>query len=245
MIYIITEDKNSARDFWEIAAKNHVGDSNYKMVPLVNESAGNTTLDAQVQSIIGKLNSGDILFIAFDNIANTSTFNPANFIRKIEAKCNELGVKFKFTRYYCFEELYLSYDALIEMSDVQKSFYKLLVYVHECINNGDDYYTSDLVNSFIQNSNRNIPNKEHFTNVLLIEATKYLKGHFGILKQAGAFYKQAECLVQSCSDIQNNMSEQQYNNVCKTQCKYNCKMREAKDKIQDIGKKSVIRNWRT
>ena len=39
--------------------------------------------------------------IAFDNIADTYNFNPANFISKTINNCNELGIKVSFTSYYC------------------------------------------------------------------------------------------------------------------------------------------------
>lgn len=107
MVYIITEDSNSARDFWRIAADTFIGMGNYSLEPLPADGGGNTTLQMQVTNVFGKIQANDILFIAFDNIGNTKNFVTSDFLNKTIARCVKKGVCFKFTTYYCFEELYL------------------------------------------------------------------------------------------------------------------------------------------
>ena len=63
MLYIITEDSNSARYFWECVAKTFRKSTEYIMVPLPkdaqgNNVGGNSTLNAQVSNIFKELKSG-------------------------------------------------------------------------------------------------------------------------------------------------------------------------------------------
>lgn len=49
-----------------------------------------------------------------------------------------------------------------------------------------------------------------------MEVTRALKGngHFAITKSVGAFRKSAECWLRDCSDIKENMAQQQVINIC-------------------------------
>lgn len=109
MLYVITEDTNSARSFWNIVAKTFRGDDNYILVSLLKdkngkEVGGNTTLENQVNTVLFSMNKSDELLIAFDYISN---FSPFDFIKNTHNKCKVLGITCKFTNYYCFEEVYL------------------------------------------------------------------------------------------------------------------------------------------
>lgn len=254
MLYIITEDSNSARDFWKCVAKTFRAANTYTLVPLIKNkngkpSAGNTTLNTQVLSILPNLQSGDTLFIAFDNIAATKGFNPYNFINKVHSICNGLGINVKFTSYYCFEELYLSYEEVFNMysslSKHNKIILEALKYVYNSINSNHDYYDkSKCIQDFINIHSEAGRNREHFANALLLSVTQALNGtgHFVITKSSGAFDKQAECWLKDCNTIQSNMPPQQIKNVCNCMCNYCCKYKTVKERLIDLDIRSLCRN---
>jgi len=94
MLYIVTEDQNSARDFWSAVASIYLNPGEYKIEPLPNGQGGNTTLKKQVKAVMNKAKSGDRLFVAFDNIGNTHYFNPADFIYNTYIQCTHKGITF-------------------------------------------------------------------------------------------------------------------------------------------------------
>ena len=63
-MYIITEDSNSARDFWQCVAQTFRSVDSFLLVsfPIGSDgqtASGNTTLKAQVLSLFPKLQAGD------------------------------------------------------------------------------------------------------------------------------------------------------------------------------------------
>lgn len=240
MTYIITEDSNSARDFWKIAADTFIGAGKYILEPIPAGGSGNTTLQLQVTNVFNKIQANDTLFVAFDNIGNTNNFNPYNFLKTTIERCNRAHVNFKFTTYYCFEELYISYDELVRLSNSHKDA-NIISFVSQCINSGIDYYNDAKVQNYIQQcTNSIITNREHLLNHLLIEATKCIKGHFKILKRGQCFNGTGECWVKDCVQIQNTMQPQQVSNVCNNQCQYCCNGKNTMDKLMDLNNKSLF-----
>lgn len=76
-MYIITEDSNSARDFWQCVAQTFRSVDSFLLVsfPIGSDgqtASGNTTLKAQVLSIFPKLQAGDKVFVAVDCVANNT-----------------------------------------------------------------------------------------------------------------------------------------------------------------------------
>lgn len=240
MIYIVTEDQNSARDFWRIVADTFLGSDNYVLEPLPVGGGGNTRLQEQITNVFTKIKSGDSLFIAFDNIANTKNFVPSDFISKTSARCTKVGVNFQYTTYYCFEEIYLSYEEFVKLSCNYKDIDVVKV-VNQCINNAKDYYRDQIVESFMKrNCDINLSNREQFLNYLLVESSKMIYGCFQITKSGKCFDKNAECWVKDCVQIQERMTEQHYRNLCNQQCQYCCKGKLSKNKLIDLKEKSIF-----
>lgn len=245
MLYIITEDSTSARDFWECVAETFRGPQNYVLVQPLNQTSGNTTLNAQVSNLFPKLKAGDTLLVAFDNIGATKGFNSINFIRKVGQRCAKHSINFRFTSYYCFEELYLSYMELFNMISPNTNPITLnaLKYVNKCIGNSIDYFsTNSAIQDFINKHHGAGKNREHFANALLTEVAKTIKGHFMITKAKGAFDGSAECWLRKCNDIQSKMNQKQAENICGKYCKYCCKNMNTRDKLMDLNNKSLCRN---
>lgn len=145
-----------------------------------------------------------------------------------------------------FEELYLSYDRLIDLNKSRRimnhDLLDTLTYVHDCINNFRDYFTENpLTQAFIIRFPEAGVNREHFANKLLIEATSGIPGYFRILKESGAFDKQGECWLLSCKSIQNAMNQYQVENICNTRCTFHCKNKETVDKLLDLNNNSILK----
>ena len=54
VLYIITEDSNSARVFWDLVIKEYISSDNYVLVPLLKKQngtrvGGNTTLGNEIR----------------------------------------------------------------------------------------------------------------------------------------------------------------------------------------------------
>lgn len=91
MLYIITEDENSARDFWNYAASVYRSHGTYTLVPLIT-NGGNTTLKAQVDKLFQTIKTGDELFLVIDNIAKVHNFWAYDFINKTSVRCERKGL---------------------------------------------------------------------------------------------------------------------------------------------------------
>lgn len=252
MLYIITEDTNSARTFWKIVADIWKTSDNYTLVPLLNDNdgkqvGGNTALENQVNDLLPKLNRGDELFIVFDYINNTRNFIPGDFILLTYQKCRIAGVNFKFTSYYCFEEIYLSYTELYRMicsNGTKTTIIRALRFVQECINHGKNYFDKtqqeviDFINFYQKDAGSN---REHFANALLISVTQLLDGKFKIIKSGNCFYHQGACWVLHCDDVRKLMrNEYEINNVCKNKCRFTCKDCSSKEKLFDLNNHSIL-----
>ncbi|WP_300769555.1 hypothetical protein [uncultured Acetatifactor sp.] len=244
MFYIVTEDKNSARDFWEAAVSVHRSPGTYMMVPLIHNEGGNTTLLRQVQNLSDTLMSGDELLVVFDYVKITKDFNPYDLVANTESLCAKLGVKFYYTKYYCFEEVLLSYEYISDISNTRHR--DVLEYVNNCINANIEYFDTmnmdKRVKGFIAEVGHHIPNKEHFANELLVEATKCINGHFRLTKRNNFLHSSGECWIDDCEGIRNKMNEHQAVSEC-GKCSYACKNCTDECKIRHLEKHSLLQNW--
>lgn len=252
MLYIITEDSNSARVFWDCAADKFKGKENYELVPLPvgsdgKPTGGNTTLESQVNQAIPKLKPGDELLVVFDYIGNTKNFIPGDFIKNTIKKCSKFGASFSFTNYYCFEEIYLSYSELNRLyknRDGKKFIADAMDFVKTCIENKKDYFdkTNDNIQKFIVDYEKDSGlNREHFANALLTAATQALNGRFKIIKSGDCFHNQGACWLMDCGEVQKKMSnEHEVQNICGNKCGYTCKGRCTEDKLLDLSENSNL-----
>lgn len=253
MLYIITEDTNSARAFWKEVAEVFRGNGNYTLVPLPKgkdnkDSGGNTTLKNQINYMMSYAKAQDELLIAFDNISNANNFNTTKFIKWAINKCKVNNISVKFTSYYCFEELYLSYYELIDMykkCNYKEVVLKALEFTNKSIMNRIDYFDKSVseVANFIQYyKNDSGKNREHFANALLLEVTKTIGDRFKITKSGDCFDTSGMCWLKSCTDIQDKMHPKEKINLCDIRCKYKCKNAYLRNKIIDLDKRSMTSN---
>lgn len=240
MIHVITEDSNSARIFWNAAFMNFLTPSDFKMCELLpniqsGKTAGNTTLKRQALAALDKSNPGDYLFIAFDNVDSTDMFCVADFLNGLRIVCDERDVKLIYTKYYCFEELYLGYDGLLNLchnSTQDAILLDTLTHVYSCIREDRNYYdvTENRIQYVFSFSKNAKINREHFANALLTKITRELKGYFTICKREKSF---GACWYMDCKNLQQNKNDKHILYFCDS-CKYDCKNSEAHNKLLDV-----------
>ena len=252
MVWLVTEDSNSARLFWEKMFQTFLGNSAYKANPLsqVNgiSTAGNKTLIRQVNEVLQQASENDTIFVVLDNIANTKQFVAADFIINMSNKCKRNKVNFEYTKYYCFEELYVSYSEVERLYSISSkcdlNLLDCLKYVRNCILNGIDYYDKEIneiqyiLNKY-QTANKN---REHFANVLLGEVTRELGYGFWFSK-SGKHSSRCTCWMEDCMLIQNDMSMEQKEKECDIRCRYCCKNKEIIEKLSHLKKNSLMKLW--
>lgn len=255
MLYIITEDSNSARVFWDNVANAFRGDANYKLMPFLlgksgKRASGNTTLWDQLEYFVNNNNDKDAeLLIVFDNISGSPNFNSILFIRDAISLCSKHNIRVKIPTYYCFEEVFLSYRELQRMlltnnKNIPKEVIDVLEYVQNKLMHGEDYFGSNnIISAYIDYMNKRgviIKNRERFANILLTEVTNRIGyGWFRIIKSGNAFDTVAKCWLKDCRDIGSSIEEKIKNNICNNKCNYICKGMSTRDKIIDLDNKSM------
>ena len=103
MFYIVVEDSGSGKRFYENLRDNvwRVDNSKVRVV----SSNGNKNLYATVCGL--GLTGIDVLFCAYDNVADNIM---SQQILKIEDLHKRLNFRLIQSNYYCFEELFLSFE---------------------------------------------------------------------------------------------------------------------------------------
>ena len=163
MIYIITEDSCSGYEFWELVCNTFLEEGCFELL----SGKGNLSLRREFDNVFEKcIDSQDSIILIFDNIANTSKFNPGNLIAECKQKCLDKNILFLYSDFYCFESIFLSYEEILNMTfDCKNAIVKdTIKYVNESINKGTGYWdsTDDRVDYFLNDSGIEAKNREHF-----------------------------------------------------------------------------------
>lgn len=251
MVYVVTEDSNSARYFWKIVFDTfHKG--RYELLTLPTDKfgvvhGGNTTLDKQIQILTGKLLPGDKVYVAFDSVVESKSFSTFKFLSRLQRISAELKVDVAVTTYYCFEELYLSYIEIITQYESLASYndvvLKALKFVHNKLMADENYFNTDedCIRDFISTYKRDSgANREHFANALLLVVTKSLSNWFHISKHGNCcdMSGAGRCFLLGCKDIQSTMNEKHIEHQCSI-CKYTCRNMSTVEKLLDLEQKSI------
>lgn len=248
MTYLITEDTTSGREFWIKVLQTYKTKGTFKVCALPciegNEFSGNTTLTKQLIDIECKLNAGDKLLIAFD-MTTSRVFDSTDFLDRAMEICARHNVELNISNYYCFEEIYLSYEELTNLYKSSKLCKSVVLdaleYVRKSLLNGYNYFDeSDEIQNFIKYYSRDSnKNREHFASALLIEVTSSISGYFKIIKSKNCFNGQGACWLNDCTNVQSNMTTGQINGLCNSKCNYICKMCTTIDKLTDLENRSI------
>ena len=105
MIYVIIEDSKSGKDFWKLACEIFWKNDSFD----IRTSKGNQSLKAVFDETIEDcVNLEDSIVLIFDNVSNTSRFNPGNLIMHCKGLCRNKNIHFVYSDFYSFESIFLS-----------------------------------------------------------------------------------------------------------------------------------------
>lgn len=260
MLYVITEDTNSGRDFWNKVFNIFLGKDNYEMVQFIQDKngkpiSGNMALNRLVDKALLKAKAGDSIFIAFDNIGsskrvNTKTakdygFDSGDFINITLQKCSISKVNLYISSYYCFEEIYLSYEGLYELCKIDgkdQQLTSVVKFVKDSILNGTEYYDRNNKNIQYVISKRQdaAHNKEHFADALLFQSTYGIKNGYFVISKSTNKNCILKCWTETCSVLRNkNLKNIQH--FC-SNCKFCMRDKSDIEKLIDLNNRSLIDN---
>ena len=259
MIYVVTEDQNSARKFWLEVMRNYWKASEYEVISLEETAgvrhAGNFMLSRYFDDAFRKASKGDMIFVAFDNIGKSTReevgtgrivgFDSEYFLTNCIKKCRLKEISFCTTYYYCFEEIFLSYSELLELykADCKSDdISDILAYVANCILNGDNYFDREHeYGKRVSNLRKDaLQIREHFADALLYHASVQIRhGLFTIGKQADKFVK---CWIMDCDWLCKNDKVLKNNSYMCAHCKYSEKRQSSPSKLQSVKSRSLLKN---
>lgn len=273
MLYIVAEDIGSARTFWLNVINSTKCKDNYIVsdtyinkngIKITDINGGKDVLRYKIDYLFkDTLNKGDTLFIILDNIGEnfSDDMSSFDFIDNIAEKCKNRHISLITTAYYCFEEVFISYNEIENMYKnlvnkvgnkiANKDIIDTLNYIKTKLSSDEEYY--DINCKYIQNAiklfNTQLNyNREQFAAALIEYITKQLYGKFHITKGKTGF----ECMMLTCDEVRQgilnksnkgkkNISITNYINIlCNNKCAYKCKNCTQLDKIDDIFKNSIL-----
>lgn len=274
MLYVVAEDIGSARTFWLNVIDNTKCKGNYIVsdtyinkngVTITDVNGGKDVLKYKVDYLFNNsLSKYDTLFIILDSIGEnfSDDMSSFDFIDNTAEKCKNRHINLITTAYYCFEEVFISYDEIESMykslvdkkgnNIANKDIIATLDYIKTKLSSDEEYY--DINCKYIQNAislfNTQLKyNREQFAAALLEYITKQLYGRFHITKGKTGF----ECMMLSCNEVRQcisnsmlnrgkkNISITNYINIlCNNKCTYECKNCTSLDKIDNIFKNSIL-----
>ena len=99
---------------------------------------GNVNIKDLLYNLIPKCMAGDTIILFFDNIEEINGVPTYDLLNSCINLCIQRGINFRYTVYYCFEELFLTYDKLLFLiKDVRHN--QLVAKISDCIMNGINY----------------------------------------------------------------------------------------------------------
>ena len=191
---------------------------------------GKNNIEKEFLRVKNSFNSGDVFILFFDNIETIGGKLTADLLTDICIMCSELGVVFRYTTYYCFEELFLSYTSIIDILEIDDSLRNELLSVQNKILTGKNYFREDISfweNYFGEHRCGSLKTREKLSSSICNDIFKRVNGLFFIQKN-----KIGECWVCDCAN------SKLHKNVC-SRCNYILKGSSFRDKLKDIDSNSV------
>lgn len=190
---------------------------------------GKDNIEVEFFKMKKKFNCGDIFILFFDNVEKIRNRLVVDMLSDMEEQCNYLSVGFRYTTYYCFEELFLSYINLLPMLNVEENVREEIMKVQNEILAGVNYFREDI--SFWR---KYFKHREGFLRTRESLSAGICNDILGRIK--GAFYLQkskiGSCWISDCKNTE------LHKNVC-NQCVYKLKGCTFRDKLEDLDRNSV------
>lgn len=193
-------------------------------------------IDSEFDKLSEKFKSGDIFILFFDNIEIIKGRPVPFMLDDMTSICESKGVIFRYTTYYCFEELFLSYTGLSDMLPLK--FYACkgeLCKLQTSLLMGENYWKEFDLSFWLKMfpNLKSASTREQFSARLLANLTNSIRGNFRIIKASIGL-----CWVSDCSLLQNKESIKIARDKCAS-CKYDCKNCTFRKKLEVLDVNSV------
>ena len=194
-------------------------------------SGGNRNIMKSVYSIPKDLNEHDSVILFFDSVETIGGRAVIDILDDISEICNASGTNFRYTTYYCFEEIFLSYAGIVDLLSLDEELHRELLRIQDLLRSGKNYYdvlAREIWSNLIEDENCYC-NREHFSFVLINQLMKPFRHRFQIEKGS-----MGKCWTCGCAELE---AENTY--YCPT-CRYRMKDCEFGYKLRDIEENSVF-----
>lgn len=229
MFYFLAEGSEGKSDYKfisSIISEFHT-DQKYEL----HSSDGNRGLYLKFLDIAENFEFGDTFILLFDNIESTQGFNALGLVRMISNVCIEKGVSFRYSKYYCYEEVFLTYSGILKMSNIDKPFKDEVRLIQNKIMRKENYFEDVSLYWWKRYKHRSgvMRTRESLSSYIVSELTSRIKGDFKITKS-----NIGSCWISDCIDTT------LHENVC-AMCKYPSKNCTFREKLRDLDENSVSR----
>lgn len=201
-------------------------DESYNLVA----AGGKENIDKEFLKLKKEFCQGDIFILFFDNIEMIGGKLTVDLLSSIEVQCKNLGVFFRYTTYYCFEELFLSYTNLLPMLNVDIAIKNEISNIQHKLLSGVNYFRDDIsfwINYFGKHRKGVLKTREKLSFGICNLILNTINGSFYLQKD-----KIGSCWVTDCKD------STLHKNVC-VNCKYKLKNCSFRCKLEDLDNNSV------
>ncbi len=204
---------------------------------ILEASEGNRKLLPKFLAMSRAFNPGDVFILFFDHVESISGVPVPVLLHDISGTCSRYDVVFRYTTYYCFEELFLSYAGIESILGPGFIHYMPQVEaIQQDILSGKNYFKSrdlSVWRHLIGNGFNNIKTREKFSSILCTRLLQKTQGIFKLTKDSIG-----DCWIKSCSDM--DKSKLGGGRVCE-KCSYCCKDNTFREKLRDLDDNSVAK----
>ncbi|MGN0483134.1 MAG: hypothetical protein ACI4HI_06260 [Lachnospiraceae bacterium] len=190
---------------------------------------GKNNIEKEFLRLKNQFQKGDIFILFFDSIETIGRKTVADLLWDMEQQCEKAGVSFRYTKYYCFEELFLSYTNIPRMLHVNEAVKEELQNVQKKLLSKVNYFRGDISfwETYFEHRSGVLRTRESLSAGICNDLFRKINGKFYLQKS-----KIGSCWIADCE------SSDLHENVCKN-CKYPMKDHQFKDKLLDLDCNSV------
>lgn len=193
-------------------------------------SNGNENIEKEFLKLKTTFSDGDIFILFFDNIETIKGRLVIDLLNDIERQCNSKKVFFRYTTYYCFEEIFLSYINLLSVLNVNESIKTEVIKIQKMLLSGTNYFKNDISfweRHFSPHRKGCLRTREQLSSSICNFILETATGSFHLQKN-----KIGSCWISNCR------ASVLHKSVC-DKCKYKLKGYDFKDKLHDLDCNSV------
>ena len=215
MHYIVCEGEENKSEYKFISAVlNQIADKPYKLV----SANGNRNIKNTFSSI--NFYEGDTFILIFDCVETIDNIPVVSILRDLLIMCSRKKVYFRYSTWYCFEELFLSYSGLLDLVKDSSVKYNLELLQNNILS-GVNYFESDLSfwKYYITDSVGSFKNRVKLSSAICNKILHNVIGDFKLTKSSIG-----SCWISSCRDSSLSSFICNKCNFCCKDCSFELKL---------------------